>query len=409
MFDGVDVLLECSKDLMKQTNTQTKEVNKKIKTDLRPDPRSPSYFILSEEERLLNGFFIEKEHPDFVSTTEFKKNQDQNINHLLAIDCEMCTTTEGLELTRISVVDDNLEVVYDSYVKPSNEILNYNTRWSGITEDILQNVTKTLPEVIEELKNIICSDTILIGHSLENDLNALKLVHSSVIDTSILYPHPRGGRYKHALKFLALKFLQRTVQENTHDSIEDAKTAMALAKLKFENGPAFGLGNKANSVSLFSVLGSHGIAASIVDVPSFYQGRDLGGASVFSSLADSHIEELVIKEILKPNVKFVWTQFHGLESRYRSEWDFSGNETQNRPKDRDSQPLIDDSMGSMFKLWDESINKIYKQSPRNTFFIIFSGHGNLLRTKREDCSLEEMYKLVERERRSFALFALKDE
>ena len=38
-----------------------------------------------------------------------------------------CQSSEGKELTRVSVVNENLDVVYDTYVKPKAEITDYLT------------------------------------------------------------------------------------------------------------------------------------------------------------------------------------------------------------------------------------------------------------------------------------------
>lgn len=42
-----------------------------------------------------------------------------------------------------------------------------------------------------------------MGHSLDSDLRALKLVHARVVDTAALYPSPRGSPFKQSLKGLA--------------------------------------------------------------------------------------------------------------------------------------------------------------------------------------------------------------
>ena len=44
------------------------------------------------------------------------------------LDCEMCYTTVGLQLTRVSVIDMSLKPVLEAMVKPSHPIVDYNTR-----------------------------------------------------------------------------------------------------------------------------------------------------------------------------------------------------------------------------------------------------------------------------------------
>lgn len=48
-------------------------------------------------------------------------------------------------------------------------------RLSGITEESLRNITTSIRDVQAIMLNLFSADTILIGHSLENDLIALKV------------------------------------------------------------------------------------------------------------------------------------------------------------------------------------------------------------------------------------------
>ena len=65
--------------------------------------------------------------PGYVETQPIAG--DDPHQRVYALDCEMCYTTIGLELTRISVIDMNLKAVYESLVKPSHTIVDYNTRY----------------------------------------------------------------------------------------------------------------------------------------------------------------------------------------------------------------------------------------------------------------------------------------
>ena len=90
----------------------------------------------------------------------------------------------------------------------------------------------------EEFVGLVYKETILVGHSLENDLTALRISHRLIIDTAVLYRYNRGALCKIALRVLTKKFLGREIQNtgSGHDSVEDARAALELAILKIKNG-----------------------------------------------------------------------------------------------------------------------------------------------------------------------------
>ncbi|KAM5239363.1 RNA exonuclease 1 homolog [Ctenodactylus gundi] len=165
----------------------------------------------------------------FVRTFEKEVARDTHAG-IYALDCEMSYTTYGLELTRVTVVDTEMQVVYDTFVKPDNEIVDYNTRFSGVTEADLTDTSITLRDVQAVLLSMFSADTILIGHSLESDLLALKVIHSTVVDTSVLFPHRLGLPYKRSLRNLMADYLRQIIQDNVdgHSSSEDASACMHL-------------------------------------------------------------------------------------------------------------------------------------------------------------------------------------
>ena len=79
--------------------------------------------------------------------------------------------------------------------------------------------------------------TILLGHSLESDLRALKLEvsHGRCIDTALLFYHPRGQPLKPGLVWLTRKWLCCIIQHrgaSGHNPEEDARARIDLLKTK---------------------------------------------------------------------------------------------------------------------------------------------------------------------------------
>ena len=64
----------------------------------------------------------------FVKTMSM---EDKSKETCFALDCEMCYTTRGIELTRITVVDDDGNTTYETFVKPDNKIIDYNTKYDN--------------------------------------------------------------------------------------------------------------------------------------------------------------------------------------------------------------------------------------------------------------------------------------
>lgn len=162
---------------------------------------------------------------------------------MFAIDCEMCRTTTGnQEVTRVAIVNENLETVYHTLVKPKNDIIDYCTRYSGITESMLRDVTTTLEKVQNDMRELLPNDAILCGQSLNCDLHVLKMIHPYVIDTSVIF-NQWGARHKKiSLKQLARIHLKMNIQcgREGHNPIEDSLATMRLVQLKLKNCLEYG-------------------------------------------------------------------------------------------------------------------------------------------------------------------------
>ncbi|XP_061881028.1 RNA exonuclease 1 homolog isoform X1 [Entelurus aequoreus] len=167
-----------------------------------------------------------------------KSPTDVSCPGIYALDCEMCYTIHGRELSRVTVVNSSLQVVYDTFVKPHNEVIDYNTRFSGISEKEMRGNHTSLSDVQKTLLSFISADTVIIGHGLQTGLCALKLLHGTVVDTSVVFPHRLGPPHRLTLNSLTAEYLRRIIQESVcgHDTAEDAAACMELMLLKSKDG-----------------------------------------------------------------------------------------------------------------------------------------------------------------------------
>lgn len=138
------------------------------------------------------------------------------------MDCEMIYTTGGMRVARVSVVDGVGEEIFDEQVKmddgvevmcdfrlytpnpalTSTTYSDYNTRFSGVTEEEHSKAVLSLASIRRSLDAFINADTIVIGHALDNDLKTLRMIHHQCVDTALLFPHRAGPPFRRSLRDL---------------------------------------------------------------------------------------------------------------------------------------------------------------------------------------------------------------
>ncbi|KAI1916509.1 hypothetical protein LOZ58_003860 [Ophidiomyces ophidiicola] len=343
---------------------------------------------------------------------------------VLALDCEMCITEGGKsELTRISMVGWDGEIILDEFVKPERPVIDYLTQYSGVTKEILDPITTTLDDIQKRLLNILTPNCILVGHSLNSDLNALKLTHPFIIDTALLYPHPRGPPLRSSLKWLVQKYLGREIQKGQagHDSIEDARAVLDLLKQKCEKGERWGTSDCSNE-SIFRRLSraskdhragraaeGEGRTGAVVD----WGNPDRGfGAQASVALGCQNDEEVVAALSKAVNgdadglpvppggVDFTWARLRELEvfrgwcnrvPGTSNSYDSSSVAVQPSPAAVDP-----DTLGSTVAKTVSYIKRIYDSLPPYTLFMVYSGTGD----PREVVRLQAMHKTYLEEFRS---------
>ncbi|KAI1813850.1 PAB-dependent poly(A)-specific ribonuclease subunit PAN2 [Poronia punctata] len=125
----------------------------------------------------------------------------------------------------------------DDYITIKEKVVDYLTSYSGITaEDLDKSIAAQRGHNLVPLKmaykkiwillNLGCK---FLGHGLKQDFRVINIhvPKSQVIDTSDLFFIKERLR-KLSLQFLAYTVLKEDIQLDTHDSIEDARTALRL-------------------------------------------------------------------------------------------------------------------------------------------------------------------------------------
>jgi RNA exonuclease 1 len=168
---------------------------------------------------------------DRIDFTVYKRPHRPTGHKVLALDVEKVTTTGGKEVGRVTLASTAGEVVYDQIVRPRSKIVSYETRYSGLTKEIVDSGIG-MEEAKREVLDYIGTDTVVVGHGIENDLTALEIFHDKIIDTAYIYLNSQSRRL--SLSQLAKVHLNKTIHEDVHDSAEDALICLELLSLKIQ-------------------------------------------------------------------------------------------------------------------------------------------------------------------------------
>ncbi|CAM9107459.1 unnamed protein product [Ectocarpus fasciculatus] len=117
----------------------------------------------------------------------------------------------------------------DDYVLPAEPVIDYVTRFSGVTCEDLNPTLSTHALIshraaILKLRYYIDAGCVFVGHGLTKDFETANIYvpQNQIRDTVELWRLP--NQRKISLRFLAAYLLKAEIQDELHDSIEDAKT-----------------------------------------------------------------------------------------------------------------------------------------------------------------------------------------
>ena len=189
----------------------------------------------------------------------------------------------------------------------------------------------------------------------------MQLIHTKVVDTSLLYPHHLGPPSKQALRVLARAHLKRSIQRGTggHDAAEDARAALDLALLRLQRGPE-SAGSR--GTSLMDALSAGGRRSSAVGCASSLAAARIASTAA-AAVAVVSDEEAVLKgakEASKPGVHFVCVELRGLQRCFEARG--GGGEAAL-------------AAGRL----DAAVGRLRAAAPPKSLFVVLTGQGNTVK------------------------------
>ncbi|KAJ8502161.1 hypothetical protein ONZ51_g150 [Trametes cubensis] len=368
-------------------------------TSERAQEKSPLRYLLTTEQMIENGYPMPSymsetfETPPGWVETKVASVDDSLLSpatsdnpRIYAMDCEMCMTEEGKQLARVCLIDyASGIVVYDQLVKPGKPVVDYLTRWSGITEEALKKATATFEDVQSHILSVLSATPtpVLLGHSLESDLNALKICHPRCIDTAIIFHHPRGRPLKPGLAWLTKKWCGREIQnrgEGGHDPEEDARACLDLLRKKVENGPGFGE-FKVDMESIFERMSrARGgtVKSAVVDHgnPSAWHGQK--ATTCVACKTDDEVVDGLIRAV--DSHQFLFGRFTALaDARGWITAKATGDEPAPAPPPSTASSSSEPSPAELrpvLATLDAQLHKLFAALPPRTALVLFTGHSD---------------------------------
>jgi len=140
---------------------------------------------------------------------------------------------EIIELSAIRVRDNQIIEEFTSLVKPENEISDFITRLTGITNEMVKSAP-TIKDAIMDYVNFI-GDSLLLGHNIHFDINFIydncwiyskKCFNNNFVDTLMLSRKVEPRLLSHKLGGLASHYSIKTI--GAHRGLADCHTTHML-------------------------------------------------------------------------------------------------------------------------------------------------------------------------------------